>query len=170
MVNVHIQKIYKIISSFCLGLLVAPMKIVYIFLMAISVMAPIPVMADIAVVVNAANKVESLSQQQVVDLFMGRNAAFPDGSFVLPFDLPVDNKIRKQFYEIIAGKTIPQINAYWARLIFSGRATPPRVVKSTKELLTAMKNNKNGIAYIDSALLNKNVKVVLSIKTENIPD
>ncbi len=142
------------------------MKFIFILSSIVILILPINSIADISVVVNSSNKVKSLSRQQVVDLFMGRRVAFPDGSFVLPFDLPVDHKIRKQFYYEITGKTIPQINAYWARLIFSGRATPPRVVKNTEELLDAMKNNKNAIAYIDSSRINENMKLVLKIRTE----
>ncbi len=164
------QNIYNTFNPFYLRSIMFSAKNIFIFLVIVSLLFPISVMADIAVIVNSGNKVGNLSKQQVVDIFMGRNVGFPDGSFVLPFDLPVDNEIRKQFYEAVAGKTIPQINAYWARLIFSGRATPPRVVKSTRELLNAMKNNKNGIAYIDSALLNKNVKVVLIIDTKEKSD
>ncbi len=161
---------YKVILvKFFAGLpLSMRMKIIPIFLMAFFFIVPFTAMADIAVVVNPANKAAELSRQQVIDLFMGRTAAFPDGSFVLPFDLPVDNKTRHQFYNGLVGKTIPQINAYWARLIFSGRATPPRIVKNTEELLKAMENNKNGIAYVDTHFLKKNehVKIVLTIKTK----
>ncbi|PID75006.1 MAG: hypothetical protein CSB28_00220 [Desulfobacterales bacterium] len=156
------KNFFRYVSALC-------MKIMPIFLTAVFFIVPFRAMADIAVIVNPANKAADLSREQVVDLFMGRSAAFPDGSFVLPFDLPVENKIRHQFYNALVGKTIPQINAYWARLIFSGRATPPRVVKNTDELLNAMQNNKNGIAYIDTDSLKNHdddVKVLLTIKTE----
>ncbi len=142
------------------------LKIIFILIMITFFITSAESFGDIAVVVNADNKVKSLSRQQVIDLFMGRHVAFPDGSFALPFDLPVDDKTRKEFYHLLTGKTVPQINAYWARLIFSGRATPPRMVKSTEELVEAMKNNKNSIAYIDTARLGKNMKVVWKIKTD----
>lgn len=119
--------------------------------------------ADIAVVVNSENDLTSLDKRQVTDLFLGRYVAFPNGIAALPLDHPVDSNLREQFYKQLTGKTVPQINAYWAKLIFSGRATPPRVAGSANDVLDMIKNNKNAIAYIDSDKVDASVKTVLVI-------
>lgn len=120
--------------------------------------------ADIAVVVNPSNSIESLTEREVIDLYMGRYMAFPDGSSALPLDQPVDSKVRSAFYRRLTGKSVAQINAYWAKLIFSGRATPPRMAHSDDSMNDMITNNKNAIAYIDKADVTSAVKVVFVLE------
>lgn len=122
------------------------------------------VFADIAVVVNSQNQVTNLEKMEITDLFLGRYIAFPNNVMALPFDLPPQNPIRKKFYEYISGKSVAQINAYWAKLIFSGRATPPRVAPGEKEVIQMVLNNKNAIAYLDSKNVPPELKIVHLIK------
>lgn len=120
--------------------------------------------ADIAVVVNPENSVAAMNEREVKDLFLGRFLAFPDGLAALPLDQPVKSKIRAQFYKQLTGKTVPQINAYWARLIFSGRATPPRTAASSEEIRQMVIDNRNAIAYVDSKHVTPDMHVVLTLK------
>ncbi len=124
--------------------------------------------ADIAVVVNPDNPIDEMSKHQVTDLFMGRYVAFADGTIALPLDLPVSSAVRNAFYKSITGKSVAQINAYWAKLIFSGRATPPRVAPGEQEVINMVTNNKNAIAYMDVQDVSKKVKVVYLIKDKDI--
>lgn len=123
------------------------------------------VRADIAVVVNIGNSVDELSEKEVRDLFMGRYAAFPNGAPAVPLDQPVSSDVRKQFYRYLTGKSVSQINAYWAKLIFSGRASPPRMVSSSETVYEMLENNKGVIAYIPAAKVNDNTKIVFVLKT-----
>jgi hypothetical protein len=116
------------------------------------------------VVVNAANEVAQLERYQVVDIFMGRTAAFPNGEIALPLDLKVDSRERERFYTSLTGRTAAQVNAYWARLIFSGRASPPRVMHSVAAILDAIRKNRGAIAYLDSQQVDSTVKVIYRLE------
>lgn len=131
--------------------------------MIICLLSIVTARADIAVVVNVDSGVNKLSERQVVDLFMGRYVAFPNGATALPLDQPVDSKARAKFYELLTGKTVPQINAYWAKLIFSGRASPPRVAPDESKVLSMIRDNKHAIGYVDARDLDKTVKVVYTL-------
>ncbi len=124
--------------------------------------------ADIAVVVNHQNPVEKMNKQQITDLFMGRYVAFTDGTIALPLDLPAKSAVRNAFYKSITGRSVAQINAYWAKLIFSGRATPPRIAPGEKEVINMIVNNKNAIAYIDVKYMTPEVKIVYLVKDKDI--
>ncbi len=124
--------------------------------------------ADIAVVVNLQNPVKKMSKQQITDLFMGRYVAFADGTIALPLDLPVKSAVRNAFYKSITGKSVAQINAYWSKLIFSGRATPPRIAPEEREAINMVANNKNAIAYIDIKYMTPKVKIVYLVKDKDI--
>ncbi len=119
--------------------------------------------AELVVIVNSDCSVSHMDKNEVVDLYMGRYVAFPNGVSALPIDQPGDSKIREEFYALLTGKTVAQVNAYWARLIFSGRATPPRVMLNVEETLRVVRENKDAIAYLNREDIDETVKVILSL-------
>jgi ABC-type phosphate transport system substrate-binding protein len=119
--------------------------------------------AELVVVVNPANPADSLSRREVVDLFMGRTQYFADGSLVLRLDQQPQSQERQDFYRGLVNKSVAEVNAYWAKLLFSGRASPPQVVDGNKAVLAAVRDNKNAIGYMDSAAVDDSVKVVARV-------
>ncbi|MGF1767381.1 hypothetical protein L4D06_08340 [Enterovibrio makurazakiensis] len=137
------------------------MKKLVLALLTITWLAWAPsVRAELVVVVNQENPVADLSTRQVVDLYMGRFNAYPDGSEVLTTDLPNNSPVREAFYRQLVGKSVAQINAYWARLLFTGKSEPPQTVPSIDDVIDYVKKNKNAIAYINEAELTQGLKVV----------
>ena len=125
---------------------------------------PISAVAEIVVITHPDSALEQLSRKEIIDLYMGRVKHLPSGEKASTFDLPMDSEHRKRFYKGLTGKTIPQINAYWARLIFSGRATPPQSVDSTKEVIDTVMSNSSAIGYIDKSELVGTVKVIANVE------
>lgn len=123
-------------------------------------------MAEIVVIVNSANQVTELTQRQVIDLYMGRTSHFPNGQKLQRYDQPGSSNVRSDFYYRITQKSVAAINAYWARLIFTGRASPPREVADHLEMLEIVERNPNAIGYIAKEFLNDQVTVVLEIKAK----
>jgi hypothetical protein len=120
---------------------------------------------DLCVIVNLANPVQKLTAQQVLKIFVGQAASFPNGSAALPIDLPPDasNPLaeRTQFYRIIAHKELAEMAAYWARASFSGNRTPPYQVGSIKMAVDVVAINASAIAYVPTdAVDNKRVRCV----------
>ena len=60
--------------------------------------------AEIVVIVNSKNPVNSLNADQVEKLFLGKSSAFPDGAAAIPVDLPKGAE-REQFYQKSTGKS-----------------------------------------------------------------
>ena len=120
--------------------------------------------AEIVVVVNKDSKISQLTQKQVIDIYMGRRQSFPDGSPAFPLDQAGQSEIRESFYKALVNKTPAQINAYWARLLFTGRASPPRIMNDSMVLLEAIEKNPAAIGYVDSSMLNDRVKAVAHVK------
>lgn len=120
--------------------------------------------AEIVVVVNRDNPVESFSRRDLVDLYMGRVQHFSDGNLALRLDLPPDSKIRTEFYRQLVNKSVAEVNAYWARLLFTGRASPPQVISNSADVLKAVRENRNAIGYLDSSEVDDSVKVVARVE------
>ena len=125
---------------------------------------PLAGAGELVVVVNPASGVERLSRAEVVNLFLGRTRRLPSGLTALPIDQPGASGERADFYRTLVGKDLADINAYWARLLFSGQASPPRQADSTEEVLELVRTNKGAVGYVDAAKVDRRVRVVLEVR------
>lgn len=137
-----------------------------IIILLVLLLLPAKAMADIVVIVNSTNQVTELTERQVIDLYMGRTSYFPSGRKAQRYDQSSNSKIRTEFYYRKTQKSVAEIDAYWARLIFTGRASPPRVVKDDLEMLEIVEKNPFAIGYVAEEFLNDRVTVVLEIKAD----
>lgn len=123
---------------------------------------------SIYVIVNKQSELSELDQKQVMSLFLGRARSFPNGRAAKPFDHEADSSIREVFFETLTGKQLSDIDAYWARLSYSGRAFPPKNLNSIDEILHEVANNKNAISYVKGKsrdeLSQQGITVVYSVK------
>jgi len=115
---------------------------------------------DVVAVVSDRSAVVSLSKNQVVDIFLGRAARFPNGNQAVPIDQAEGAAARDEFYIRFAGKTAAQIKAHWSKIIFTGRGQPPRAVSNSGEIKKLLASNPNGIGYIEQSDVDGSVKVV----------
>jgi ABC-type phosphate transport system substrate-binding protein len=120
--------------------------------------------ASIVVIVNPASGIDKLSRDEVIDIFLGRYRKLPSGRVALPIDLANPSEDRTRFYQLLVNKSPTEISSYWARLVFSGKTSPPYQVPDAQTAVELVQSNPNAIAYVDRAALNPGVKVVLEIK------
>ncbi len=116
--------------------------------------------ADMVVIVNNGNT-NSVDKVTVKKIYTGRIKSWPDGSSVKALDLPETNSVREAFSSSILGKSVSNMKAMWAQMIFSGKATPPKVVGSDDEVKKIVAANKNAIGYIAASSLDGSVKAAL---------
>lgn len=129
----------------------------------VSVLAAMPVMAQagVAVIAHPSLRVDALTQDNVRQLFLGRMKTLSDGSSPTLIDLDSSVPVRAVFLSEVMGKTEQQIRGYWVRLIFTGKAQPPKVMTSTADVLRAVSSTPGYIGYVDSAdAARANVKVL----------
>ena len=109
-------------------------------------------------IVNPTNQTAELSHRQLVNLYMGRTQNYPDGTLALPVDQAPDSEARQAFYKRLVGKSVAEVNAYWAKLLFTGRASPPRALTDSATVLQVVRENRNAIGYIESEYVDDPVK------------
>ncbi len=120
-------------------------------------------LAEVVVIVSKQNDLTALSRHEVVDIYMGRTQLYPNGKPAMPIDHPGKGAVKRTFYKKMMNKRPAQINAYWAKLLFTGRASPPKIVSDVKLLVEMVADNPSAIAYIDSSMLDERVKVVTRV-------
>jgi ABC-type phosphate transport system substrate-binding protein len=120
--------------------------------------------AQVAVIVNPKSPLASMTQEQVAAIFMGKSNTLPTGATAVPADLPESNAAREQFYSKAVGKSPSQVKATWARLTFSGKATPPREMPTAGDVKKHVAANPDAIGYIEKAAGDGTVKVVFTVE------
>jgi ABC-type phosphate transport system substrate-binding protein len=106
--------------------------------------------AELAVIVNPRSGVEQLSRSQVINIFLASNREFPGGEPAVPIDLPPGTPENVQFYRALVNRAPEQMSAYWSRLVFSGKASPPLKAGGWKEVIQAVAANPRAIGYVDA--------------------
>jgi|TARA_Y100001968_G_C19442550_1_gene763364 hypothetical protein len=120
--------------------------------------------AALAVVVAKDSKIESISKRELVDVYMGRFDVLESGQIVQPVDYKNGSVFRGLFYRALVNKNERQINAYWSRLIFSGRAKPPLQVSSPEQSLAYLRRNQSALAYMPVERVSEEMKIVLILE------
>jgi ABC-type phosphate transport system substrate-binding protein len=131
-------------------------------LLALAVAAPLAA-GEPVVIVNLQSGVERLTRDEVTNLFMGRQKRLPSGIVALPVEQAQPASTRSRFYQLLVKKDLPDINAYWARLFFSGQAQPPRQANSAEEVLELVAGNRGAIGVVDGAYVDRRVRIVLDL-------
>lgn len=116
--------------------------------------------AELSVIVHPANSA-SLDEAEIARIFTGRSGVFADGRTAVPVNLSDKVASRAIFDEKVLGRSSSQVKAYWSKLLFTGKGTPPKEVDSDQEVIELVKNNPNIIGYIATENVTGDVKTVL---------
>ena len=122
---------------------------------------PLLSLAEIAVIVNKDNSA-NLDKLAVKKIFLGKQTSFPSGLAAKPIDLPKEQAAREAFIRDVLRKKEASLSSYWARMIFSSKGVPPRVVGSEELVVQEVANNKQAIAYVNASKVNGHVRVLFT--------
>ena len=115
--------------------------------------------AGVAVIANPTGP-DALSKAQVAKLYLGKSKKLPNGSKAEVIEQAEISAIRAEFHAAVTGKSDSQLQAYWSRLIFTGKGKPPKTIGSSSLIKSQVASHPNAIAYIDEAEVDDSVKVV----------
>lgn len=119
--------------------------------------------AEVFVIVNAAAPESRLDRDRLEKLYFGRSRTFTDGTFAQVVDRP-DSALRERFYRALGGMTLPQVNAYWARLTFTGRVLPPAVRETDEQVVAVVRAQPDAIGYVATLPKDDAVRVVMRLE------
>lgn len=128
-----------------------------------SLLLPVAADAAIAVVVHPSNQT-SMTQEDLARLYTGKLSAFTDGSSAVPVNLADSVPLRSEFDQKALGRSSSQVKAFWSKLVFTGKGTPPKEVSSDSEVLTLVANNPNIIGYVSAEAVSDKVKVLFTLE------
>ncbi|MFP3363800.1 phosphate ABC transporter substrate-binding protein [Pseudoalteromonas sp. SIMBA_148] len=115
-------------------------------------------LAEVAVIVNPGNA-NALDAETIKKIYLGKAKSFDNGNKVNPATQN-GTAIADEFNSKVVGKSSSQLNAYWSKLVFTGKGTPPEKFDSDQAVIDFVAANDDSIGYIDSSKATDKVKVI----------
>jgi hypothetical protein len=110
---------------------------------------------EIVVIVSTKNKLIKVTKKELTDIYLKKKSKIRGISLV-----PINNRQSyAEFCKKVMNKTPRQMRAYWAKELYKGTKTPPKV-KNNAQIKSAIKKNKRVVSYASNKLTGK---IILSI-------
>ncbi|MFY8273194.1 phosphate ABC transporter substrate-binding protein [Pseudoalteromonas sp. SSDWG2] len=116
--------------------------------------------AGIAVIVHPSNA-SSIDAQTVERIFIGKEKSFSNGNKVIAIS-QASGATADNFNQKALNKSSGQLKAYWSKLVFTGKGTPPKEVDGDAEVIKLVSSNPDTIGFVDEANVTDAVKVVVT--------
>ncbi|WP_440055846.1 phosphate ABC transporter substrate-binding protein [Pseudoalteromonas sp. T1lg65] len=113
------------------------------------------------VIVNPANG-SALDENEIRQIFIGKSKSFSDGTKALPITQMEGSAVTEEFNQKVLNKSASQLKAYWSKLVFTGKGTPPKEANNDAEVIKLVASNPNLIGFVTSGAADGSVKVVKS--------
>jgi len=114
--------------------------------------------AELVVVAAANSAIGPLNREQVVSIFLAKSRMIGNVA-IKPLDINVP-KLQTEFYAKVIGMSEDQYKAYWSRLIFTGKAFPPKEVASVNEAKHKLSDNPGLITYAPIEAVDASLKII----------
>src|SRR3990172_4586473 len=107
---------------------------------------------DFAVIANAQHRFATVQRIELDRVYRRLMRFWPDGSLVLPVNLPFESPLRQDFSQRILRARAESLATFWNRRYFHG-VLPPPVLKSPQAVRAYVAATPGAIGYIPRALL-----------------
>ena len=101
----------------------------------------------IAIVTRAGGPIVELDHAELSRLALGQQKTLDDGTPVRFADL-APGPVRERFYRQVAQRNPAQMRAYWSRIVFTGRGSPPPAARSGQQLREWLARDASLIGYL----------------------
>lgn len=127
----------------------------------LSLILSISLFGEVILVGNSNCKLNSLSRIELKNLYLGLSKASQDEKInVLNRD---DTKLYEYFVTKELKKSVVSMETYWVRMLFSGRAKPPKQI-SYSQWLDLNSSNECLVVYIDEKEYKKGFKRIAIVE------
>lgn len=115
--------------------------------------------AEIAVIVHPSNG-STLDDSAIGKIYLAKLKSFPGGGEAVPVNQAEGSAVRTEFDDKALGKSPSQLKAYWSKLVFTGKGSPPEDVDDDAAVKALIASNPSMIGYISAGSVDDSVKVV----------
>lgn len=115
--------------------------------------------ADIKIIANPNVAVSSVSADELKSIFLLTKTSLSDGSHVEPV-LEKAGPAHAAFLKEFIGKTDNALETYYRSLVFTGKASMPKMVASDAEVASYVAKTKGAIGYVSAGAGASGVKTL----------
>lgn len=133
--------------------------IVVLGFLVVSLISMNQAVAEVAIVVHPSNT-STFDKSSIKRIFLGKTKSFSNGRSAILLSASPKSSATEEFNDKVIGKSSNQVNAYWSKMIFTGKGTPPQEMASTDAIISAISANPDAIGYLDASAATDAVKVV----------
>lgn len=108
-----------------------------------------------------------MSREEIAALFLGSIHLENEGDQVVALDQR-DEAIREFFYTHVARRSLIQVRAHWARMVFTGGGRPPKQL-SMDELIQMLQSDPSAVTYLPLSKVD-GLKILMMIQNGSSPD
>jgi ABC-type phosphate transport system substrate-binding protein len=123
----------------------------------------VPAHAALAIIVHPSNNLSGITADEAADIYLAKVGVFANGKRVIPVDQAASSPARKKFYSAVIKKDDSTLKVYWSKLLFTGKANPPREIGDDAAVKSWVAGNPDAIGYVDGKFVDSSVKVLLII-------
>lgn len=132
------------------------------------IFSPLPALADSMAIFTVNQDFSPLSAGKAKMLFKGKVKRLNNKKYSL-VDWPAGSETKETFYSSLMGQSEAKVNATRAKLIFSGKGFPPKVMKDNNfsTLEAFLKANPTSIGYAPTSAISDEFNILFILQTEN---
>jgi ABC-type phosphate transport system substrate-binding protein len=124
--------------------------------------APLAARDEIAVIVAKEGTEVRFNRKQLHDIYLKKILLAPDGTKLIPVNLPPEHPLRLSLSETLLHKNAQQLQDYWNQRYFHG-ITPPYVLHSQEAVVQFVAKTPGAIGYISICHMDDRVREVLRL-------
>jgi len=113
---------------------------------------------EVKIIVNSSVNVESISATELKGIFLATSTSL-DGSHVVPV-LEKGGPAHEAFLKEYIGKTDAALQTYYRSLVFTGKASMPKMLAADEEVVAYVAKTKGAIGYVGAATNAEGVKTL----------
>ena len=104
---------------------------------------------DLKVIANPSVSASSISTDEIKGVFLETKTSLSDGSHVEPV-LEKSGATHEAFLKEYIGKTDAALETYYRGLVFTGKASMPKMLPSDAEVVSYVAKTKGAIGYVSA--------------------
>lgn len=119
-------------------------------------------MAEVVIIASANSGATSLDAKTAKKLFLGKTKSVPGMTSVVLIGQPDKSPTKAEFTKKVTKKDLGKFKAYWSKIVFSGKAVPPKELGSDAEVKAYVASHNDAVGYINAKAVDSSVKVIFS--------
>ena len=116
--------------------------------------------SHLAVIVNHSVSADTISAQQLLDIYSLNTRQWDDGKQIVPVRLQGNESGTKSFYDFIGKKSL-EMKKLWLRIQLSGEGMAPIAFSSDSDVIEKVASTRGAIGFVDSDKVTDKVKILL---------